>query len=397
MYYGDNTNIINYYFETQREYDAEMGAYAAYLQTKLNNLQMIQQEKIKKIMDKKKNISGLFNNTPFHLNISDIAQAATSSLGQMDVEQELEGLYQAVSSSMESVGQASDQYANSLNNLLIIKNEMAEGMTYTIENYSDIPSFEKIIANGMTQKGKLSNLIGILGQQTSSLAGAAIAQTVVKELSEQLNISSDKMTISSQYTEKGNERIGSYRLQTDNALDISISIDGVEGVLNLSFNISDKANLGLGKLTKKKTTGSLKFRDSTVAVTTSDLNDIDKYNTISYHWIGEKNRRVSGMWTQAGNIMRHYVGYRMLCDMVIKSQEFNDSIDFTVYGGNIIPEESVIEKLLSIRNSGKNYQYAADIEYYKLVSGNQSVVSSEKEAIKAINKLRTSIRTSLQI
>jgi hypothetical protein len=77
----------------------------------------------------------------------------------------------------------------------------------------------------------------------------------------------------------------------------------------------------LAHLASKKATGSLKFRDSTVAATTKDLDNIKaKYNTISYHWIVNNGNRVSGMWFPAGEALQSYIGYKLLIDMLLGSK-----------------------------------------------------------------------------
>lgn len=391
------SSVLTYWYEKTTQYNSNLDEYNKYFQEKLKNLQDSSNSKIQQIKERKNKFAGKFNNIDFVLDEKKIASSAMSQLQQFNVNQNLESLYSAVKSTATKAGFLSDQYVNSLGALLKIKNGLSEGYTYSVKS-KDISFIEQKLADGNIAVGQLSNLIGDLGQHTSSLAGAAITNAVVSQLCDQLNVSSDSMAIKASYLETGEQKRGTYRLQTDNALSISIMIDGMEGELNFSFNISDKANLRLGNLTKKKTTGSLKFRDSTVQATTTDLMEAAKYNTISYHWLADTQKRVSGMWSKSGNSLQHYIGYKMLRDMLLLSKEYEDSIDFTVYGGTIIPEETVIEKLLSKkRGSNDNYQYQANIAYYKLLNGTKSAVSSEEEAIKVINKMKVTIRASLNL
>ena len=271
------------------------------------------------------------------------------------------------------------------------------GQTFTVKG-KDIPSFEEAIQRGYLKKGKISNLIGRLGQHTSSLAGAAITNNLISQLTDSLNIDSSSMRVIASYEDVGDIREGQYRYQTDNKLAIKVLIDGKNGgEINFSFNISDKANKELAHLTSKKTTGNLKFRDSTVAATTKDLDNIKaKYNTLSYHWIIDNGSRMSGMWFPAGEALRSYIGYKLLIDMLLGSEQHNDEINFTVYGSKIIPEHNVATKLLSMKKSGR-YRYQAEISYWDLLEDGKSAVKNETEAMNVIDKMRTSIRASIML
>ena len=391
-FYGDNTNIIDYR-QTWSQFQSDSKQYQQYFNAKLNLLQIDAQQKLDTYKEAKK-ICGIFNGTNFEIDESKIAESAVSQLQNFNTDEVISNLYSSIINIADDLGDNGDKYTESLGNLLQIKNGLMSGQSFTIMG-KDIPEFSKIIKEGMYQKGRISNLIGNLGQHTSALAGAAIANSLVEELAKQLNLDSSLLKISAIYEDTGDVRKGKYRYQTDNKLSIKILIDqGAE--LNFSFNISDKANKELAKLKNKKTTGLLKFRDSTVAATTKDLNPKEKYNTISYHWIIDNDNRMSGMWFPAGEALRSYVGYKMLIDMFIKSSQNLDEIDFTVYGSKIIPENNVATKLLSQKESGR-FRYAADISYYQLLKDSNSAVKSELEAIQVIDRMRTTIRASLMI
>ena len=393
-YYGDNTNIIDYK-ETWSQFESKSKMYEQYFNVKMDLLRMDAQKKLD-TYTKAKKITGVFNGTPFEISEDEIARNAMSMLQDQGADVDISSLYGAIIQDGEDLGTRGDKYTEALGNLMQIKSGLMSGQKFTVKG-GDVPSFEKAVQSGMLEKGKISNLIGRLGQHTSSLAGAAITNSLVSELAKSLNISSSSMQVTATYEDTGDIREGQYRYQTDNKLSIKVSIGGENGgELDFSFNISDKANKELAKLSTKKTTGGLKFRDSTVAATTKDLDPRAKYNTISYHWITDEDKRFSGMWFPAGESLRSYVGYKMLIDMLIGSSEHNDEIDFTVYGSKIIPEHNVATKLLSQKQSGR-YRYQAEIAYYKLLNGSESAVKSEMEVISVIDKMRTSIRASLML
>lgn len=390
---GDNTNIIDYK-QTWSQFNSDSKVYEAYFNAKLNILRDQAQKKLDTYQQAKK-VAGIFNNTPFEIDEDEIARDATSMLISEGALDDISSLYTAVVTTGEELGRRSEMYTQALGNLSQIKQGLMDGKSFTIKG-GEIPTFAQAVERGMMEKGKMSNLIGRLGQHTSSVAGAAITNSLLSQLSKKLNVSTSDMKVVATYEDTGDIRKGQYRYQTDNKLSISVDIDGTgQNILEFSFNISDKANKDLAKIATKKTTGNLKFRDSTVAATTRDLDDQRaKYNTISYHYITDENKRFSGMWFPAGEALRSYVGYKMLIDMLIGSTEFNDEIDFTVYGGRIIPEHNVAAKLLSQKQSGR-YRYQAEIAYYKLLNGNESAVQSENEAMDVIDKMRTSIRASI--
>ena len=86
-----------------------------------------------------------------------------------------------------------------------------------------------------------------------------------------------------------------------------------------------------------------------------------------------------------------------LKDMFLKSKEYNDEIDFTVYGDRIIPEDKVLNKLLSSTSTG-NPNYRADIDYFdKLVKDEKSLVKTVEEAEDVIAGIPVYIKASLAI
>ena len=83
--------------------------------------------------------------------------------------------------------------------------------------------------------------------------------------------------------------------------------------------------------------------------------------------------------------------------MFLKSKEYNDEIDFTVYGDRIIPEDKVLNKLLSSTSTG-NPNYRADIDYSdKLVKNEKSLVKTVEEAEHVIAGIPVYIKASLAI
>ena len=147
------------------------------------------------------------------------------------------------------------------------------GQKFTVKG-GDVPSFEKAVQSGMLEKGKISNLIGRLGQHTSSLAGAAITNSLVSELAKSLNISSSSMQVTATYEDTGDIREGQYRYQTDNKLSIKVSIGGENGgELDFSFNISDKANKELERVELVEEVNKLEW----ISIEGENFFDMKKY------------------------------------------------------------------------------------------------------------------------
>ena len=221
-------------------------------------------------------------------------------------------------------------------------------------NGSDALNLIEAAKNGVPEtKGTLSNMLGYTGEGVSSLAGAAIANAVLEEFANQLGSKSKIENVQVTYTNLGEKRDGGYRFQTDNQLQLSFDVytDGQASKVELIYNISDKANNYLSKLSsRRKATRNLTFRSSTVLRQSDDLNDEDEknalYNTISYHKDRFGNRYTAMPSSSAAIALRSYMGYKMLLQMFIDSQDHEDEINFTVYGNKIIPEHNVLSKLL---------------------------------------------------
>lgn len=309
------------------------------------------------------------------------------------MDQSISDAYSNLINTIENTNATVDQYNKAVGVLLDIRNGLIpNGSTFTTtKNNVEFLALGAKTAEEL-KYGKLSNALGRLGEEMSSLSGAAIAGALLDEVKE--SFKNHDITFSANYENVGAKRQGTYRNQTDNKLTISFKLNPKAGSgekageLNFNFNISDKANKQLSNMSKKrKATGSLTFRSSTVANTTKDLDKKAVYNTISYHRTGKY--KFSIMNSDIGQSLRRYIGYKMLIDMLIGSRNHEDEIDFTVYGNKIIPENRVVEKLLSAKN--QNYQrYMAEVEYWQLRSA-----TNTKEAEEMIPKLSTRIKESI--
>ena len=396
--------------------------YDAYFKSKLKLLQTEANVEALEAMAKAKIWSQKINGEEVVIDESVIAKAATSKIGEYtkDISNLYEQTLGAINSSQEV---ESEIYQSAASRILQgIQGGLAEGETFTIDlNSSTALDLEKAATQiPIHVRGNLSNTLGDVGEGVSALAGRALVDSLIEEFEKQLGEGTvNKSTIKAKYTNKGAQRVKSYRSQTDNELRINFELNpektngGNVARLEFVYNISDKANKALAKLTEKtKNTDSLKIRNSTVGHLLKDNGNFGKgaiYNTISYHRKNPDSPRYSGMQSKAGKALRAYAGYKLLLETFLESKKHKDEINFTVYGNKIIPENSVVQTMLEktavqyltkggIR--GGNYSFFAEIRYYQLVStknGNQvSNVNSIEEAEKLIRSMPVEIKGTFQ-
>lgn len=409
------------YSEARDNWDRSLlqGAYASYFETKLKLLQTQENKTALESMTKAKIWAATINGKQVVLNEEDIAKAATKKIsGYVG---DIATIYKQTLNAISNAEQTSNQaYQTAAANILRgIQSGQAEGKKFTVDLNSSTALNLAQAAQSLSihTRGGISNTLGDVGEGVSALAGSAIVDALIEQLESQLQCPGavDRTTVKAVYKNKGATFDKNYRSQTDNELSISFALNpeltgGQVAVLNFSYNISDKANSALAKLTDKtKSTGSVKLRSSTVKHLLLDANPDgaeEIYNTISYHKdLNEK--RYAGMHSSAGSALSAYAGYKLLLETFLESKKHQDEINFTVYGNQIIPENTVVSHMLektavqqlkSGGTRGGRYRYMAEIRYYMLVNGkgeNQtSTVNSIEKAEQLIRSMPVQISSS---
>lgn len=256
--------------------------------------------------------------------------------------------------------------------------------------------------------GKLSNLLGDLGETTTSANASAITDALIEDLAKQLQIDKNGIKVKAKIKNVGNQSQQKATVQTDNVLNINFSFDeniiaqfsDLKNGLNLKINLSDKANKKLSSLasTRRRATNSLTFRSSSVKTLLKESNSsiLSKgtYNLISYH---KQGIHLTGFMSAApGFALRRYFGYKLLQKMFLSEGELN-YVDFTVYGTSIYAETEVFDKL-------NPDAIMADIEYWSLKdlvgkyrgdTIQEGLKKGTAEARKRIDDMKVTIRASL--
>ena len=382
---------------------ASENEYLKYFLQKRKNI--MESDDFRKLQEKRKNASKIaytVNGVDYVISEEEVAKAATSLLQDLDSSKTISKLYSTIQDcgkKLENIDEKCDPIIKDL--LAIRKKALPKGTTIAIKNQDGKRISQTALFVKAFKYNDLPNMLGRLGEATSSLAGAAISNALLKEVEKSFK---EIKNVKISYSNLGDavKEKTRYRSQTDNLL--TITFDGVNDTGNIenmkfNLNISDKANKKLNTLNNKRrrATNSLKFRSSTVNHLSKDLEKSILYNTFSFHY--GKNGRYSFISDnkEIRNSLADYYGVQLLKDMFLKSKEYNDEIDFTVYGDRIIPEDKVLNKLLSSTSTG-NPNYRADIDYFdKLVKDEKSLVKTVEEAEDVIAGIPVYIKASLAI
>lgn len=381
---------------------ASENEYLKYFLQKRKNI--MESDDFKKLQEKRKNASEIaykVNEVDYVINEDEVAKAATSLLQDLDSSKTISELYSTIRDcrkELENVDKKCDPIIKDL--LAIRRKALPKGTTIAIKNQDGKRISQTALFVNAFKYNDLSNILGRLGEATSSLAGAAISNALLKDVEKNFK---EIKNVKISYSNLGDAiKENRYRSQTDNLL--TITFDGVNNTGNIenmkfNLNISDKANATLNNLNSKRrrATNPLKFRSSTINSLSKDLEKSILYNTFSFHY--GKSGRYSFISDnkEIRNSLADYYGVQLLKDMFLKSKEYNDEIDFTVYGDRIIPENKVLNKLLS-STSTDNPNYRAHMDYSnKLIKDEKSLVKTVEEAEHVIAGIPVYIKASLAI
>lgn len=369
--------------------DGEANSYGNYFLSKLNTLRnaySLESYKQSKIF------CGKINDRNIELDLSELAKGANRAIKNSGFIEKAQGLGQEVINNMNKTGDAFKKFSNNAEEIVKIRSGLVDGFTFEVDS-GNIPKLDGKILQAFQDQHSLSNVVGKLGESMSSATGAAMTSAIKAEIEKQLPKGAKIVSGEASYTNVGNQYQGSYRSQTDNRLNVAFKIDnnGKTAELKLSLNISDKLNSSFIKTKNKKTTGRLNLRNSTVSHLMEPGEESATYNLISYH--NNNGHRISYMYRKPGLALRSYYGYKMLQEMLTKSIEYKDKIQFTVYGGRAIPESNVIDKMLSQTKNGR-YRYQAEIRYWQLKNAK---IKNELEAQDIINSMPVQIGESFSL
>ena len=390
-----------------------LNGYEIYFNQKLDNLKTINKTKELEKMQKAKQWSETINGKKVILNANDIAEAATRKI--TGYTGDINTLYNKTIQAIENgEKQSDDAYKTAASNIIAgIQMGSLNGTKFTIDlNSSNALDLQAAAQSTEVKiRGGLSNSLGDIGEGVSALAASSLVETIIEKFEKELPGSIRRDSVKAKYTNMGEKFIGKYRSQTDNVLDIEFELNptttgGTVSTLRYRFNISDKANKQLAKLSNRtKSTGKLKIRNSTVKAQMEGLEKGALYNTISYHK-NNNNERYSGMHSGAGNALRAYLGYKLVLNTFLLSKKYEDEIDFTIYGNRIIPESSILSKIMGTTKGKNNSQeghvrYLADIRYYQLLKRQNNIyvsaVKTVEEAEEVIRKMPVSLSESFEI
>lgn len=389
-----------------------LNGYEEHFKQKLENLKIINETKELEKMKEAKQWSETINGKKVILKADDIAKAATQKI--TGYTGDINTLYDKTIRAIKNSEIQSDEAYRTAAQKIVAGIQMGsfEGREFTIKlNSSDALDLEKAAESTEVKiRGGLSNSIGDVGEGVSALAASSLVETIIEKFEKELPNSIKRDSVKATYTNMGGKFIGKYRSQTDNVLDIEFELNpavtgGKVSTLHYRFNISDKANKQLAKLSNRtKSTGRLKIRNSTVNAQMEGLKKEALYNTISYHK-NDKDERYSGMHSGAGNALRAYMGYKLVLKTFLLSKKYEDEIDFTIYGNRIIPESSIVSKIMGTTKGKNNSQghvhYLADIRYYQLLKKQNNIyvsaVKTVEEAEEVIRKMPVSLSESFEI
>lgn len=397
--------------------DKNLSSFNAYTGILTRQLEREKQDFLQKIGFKNNQkraieIEKLINGKKIMFSEEEIANAAVKKIG------ESYGDKKNAKVALENVYKQLEQGFSNWGNTLSYLEDFLKVQQGLIPSGSSI-SFDEKFLNQLKSKlseaesykdGKLSNLLGDLGETTSFMAETAITNALIDSLADQLQVSSSGIKATAVVENKGNEKFNGETVQTDNKLSISFNFSDdivaqfsdLKNGLSLSINISDKANKKLSKLSgnRRTTTNALTFRSSKVSTL---MNEMPKkiqsatYNLISYHRQGKE--LVGFMSAAPGFALRKYLGYKLLQKMFLSEGNLNQ-INFTVYGTSIYAEQEVYDKLYRSGN------IMADVEYWTLKSLvgqfrgktiEEGLKQGTAEANKRIENMKVAIRASLKL
>ncbi len=326
---------------------------------------------------------------------TEIAQAASSKLSSSGAYESIGTLFQKMTNEVEET----QNYLNSeinqeLQTLINLRDGYIPDGNYSVEGKNSLQALRDASYKAKLLKQNLYNRLGNIGESVSEVAGAALTATVLEEIVNSLgeieNVSIKKQNL-------GDTQINGYHSQTDNRfiVNFTISKTGAQGTFTL--NLSDKAGSKLFKNnnTRIRTTGNSYWKRSNVGVLSNEdpsIDPFDYYNAISYHRLDSGS--LERAWGPYRALMSYY-GYKLLIKMFLEAEQNNDKVNFTIFGGHIIPEQNVFNRLMGPELEG----VSAEVPYWRLVQKRENeliaTVSSKEEAESVISKMPVSIRASV--
>lgn len=326
---------------------------------------------------------------------TEIAQAASSKLVASGAYESIGSLFQKMSNEItDSQSFLDKEIDENLQTLINLRDGYIPDGDYSIEGKNSLEALYNAGYRAKLLKQNLYNKLGNIGESISEVAGAALTAAVLEELIASLG-SIENVTVQKQNL--GDTQISGYKSQTDNRfiVNFTVSKTGAQGTFVL--NLSDKAGSKLFRSNnaKIKTTGNSYWKRSSVGILSNEdpsIEPFDYYNAISYHRLS--SNVLERAWGPYQALMSYY-GYKLLIKMFLESKEHEDQINFTIFGGHIIPEQKVFDKLMGLQLQG----ISAEVPYWQLIQKRDNrlvaTVSSKDEAEAKISKMPVSIRASV--